>query len=77
MKKVRYIGYGYSGLTKGRVYDVIYYYSSKAGNFWDDVTVINDYGQENVYNIYDHKRNLLFKDGTQEYRNDIINEILE
>ena len=79
MKKVRYIGESNLRLelTNGKVYDVVSYYKSEKGIFWDDITLINDSGIAYIYDVCDFYEMPLFIDATEEYRNDIINEILE
>lgn len=71
MRKVRYLrGISY-GLTTNKVYDVIKYDKSD-----DVVVVIDDFGKSQVwYMVYDNT--VYFIDVTSEYRNSLINEILE
>lgn len=71
MRKVRYLrGISY-GLTTNKVYDVIKYDKSD-----DVVVVIDDFGKSQVwYMVYDNT--VYFIDVTSEYRNSVIDGIIE
>lgn len=77
MRKVKYIGnvFNYDNLTKGSVYDVIDYISDgKKGNY-DMIHIMVD-GEMDFCYISDIDYKPLFIDVTVEYRNGIIDEIL-
>lgn len=82
MKKVRYNftlpEYKKYGLSNNEVYDVIEYLNSGSGLYWDDICLINDYGEEYLYNLTEgyNDRESVFTDVTTEYRNEIIDDIL-
>lgn len=63
-----------SDVTDGKVYDVIKHKMSNSGLYWDELVIINDYGREQKFDLYN---TLSFRDVTAVYRNEIINEILK
>lgn len=78
MRKV--ICYGdYDGIDVRHmgIYDVVEYYISDKHSSLDTVTIINDRGIKQICYMKGWNGEELFKDYTIEYRNDIINTILE
>lgn len=79
MRKVKYIPathLAYSRLTIGKVYDVISYeYDLKLN--CNIIYIRNDEGVTDWYFASIHNDVSVFIDVTHEYRNDVINEILE
>lgn len=70
--KVRYIGtIYYNYLTTDNVYEVLEYSST-----YDKIRIVNDYGDNCNFNIYDCDRKPLFIDATAEIRCEVIDEIL-
>lgn len=83
MRKVRYKGLGFNikpGLTNYNVYDVVKHIHSEYGVFWDKLILINDYGEEASYDVYDQcdysNCRKFLEDVTHEYRNVVIDEIM-
>lgn len=84
MKKVKFIGdvqkYKTFNLTYGKVYDVIKYNRNVDNDFidkYDEIYIINNEGEDisHTFPVSDTYLNI-FQDVTSEYRNDIIDEIL-
>lgn len=70
IKRVKCLKSGYNGLTLNKVYDLIKYIHSVN---YDRITIITDHGIEKEY----YYRNWLFLDmTTEEYRSEVIDEIL-
>lgn len=80
MRKVKYIPtdfLSFKSLTPGKVYDVINYYKGENINY-DKVDVVNDLGNISCYYVYSSDNiTCILEDITSEYRNDIIDGILE
>lgn len=76
--KVRYIAERYldNRFTVGKVYDVVKYYKSN-GNRNDRVILIDDIGNEVISYMTEIFGRKIFLDVTLEYRNDVIDLILE
>lgn len=81
MRKVRYKAQEGSikpGLTDGEIYDVVKYTQGDYGNFWDELILINDYGMDQLYDMCEYTNSILFFDDvTTEFRNEVIDGILE
>lgn len=76
MIKVIFIGedFYYDKLAYGKTYDVIKFLDNKKRSECRIVLLVN--GNEECFRFTDYSGDLIFKDVTQEYRNDIINSIL-
>lgn len=72
IKKVKCKNAGYAGLTINKVYDVVEYIPTLSDLSYDRIIIINDYEMESDY-FY---RAWLFLDVTSEYRNEVIDNIL-
>lgn len=77
MSKVKFIGNlkNYTNLNRDEVYDVIQYIS-EADIFWDKIIIMIK-GKEVAYFLNDGNGYPIFKDVTIEYRNELIERILE
>lgn len=79
MKKVIFLGSTYSSLTIGKVYDVVKYnqgYKNQLGYSTASIVINNDFNDLLTYYIFTTFGDAIFKNITSEYRNDIINDIL-
>lgn len=78
-----YKSLGYTqDITYGKVYDLleylIYYEYVKYNDPSEDsIVIVNDEGISRTYSLYDFDQNPIFIEVTLEYRNEIIDEILE
>lgn len=80
MNKVKYIHEYkyYSSVTHNKVYDVIKYIFSDAGiEYLDRIVIINDENLKCDYYIYNGNKEELFIDAIEEYRNEVIDDILK
>lgn len=79
MSKVRYIGDDYyPDLTNGKVYDVLNILTTKYPNSnLERVCIINDYNIKGIFFLVGFDNTPFFVDVTKEYRNKIIDGILE
>lgn len=75
MKKVKFNKCDFSGnfnLTTDKIYDVIKSINVFEGVWIDKYVITNDVGLDVVF----RKSNMFFTDVTEQYRNEMINEIL-
>lgn len=64
-------------LTIGNIYDVIKYRSSKYGEYYDIITILNDNEIVENYYVMDSNEVRIFQDVSTEYRDNAIDNILE
>lgn len=75
MKKIIFLATNYRNITGGNIYDVTGYIPNKFGvSDFNMITIIDDVGVERSLTLFNN--NILFKDVTLEYRNIVIDEIL-
>lgn len=75
--KVKYISNNYFGnLTNGKIYTILGYNSTHF-IYLANINIVDDRGIQANYHIYGNNNEPLFEDATIEYRESIINDILE
>ena len=87
MRKFKWIyenkSLGYTqDITYGKVYDLLEYltyyeYVQYNDPTEDSIFIVNDEGIYRTYNLYDFDNNPIFIEVTLEYRNEVLDEILE
>lgn len=69
--------YRLEGVTVGNVYDVIEYMPDDTRSDFDKITILDDSGFKRNYYISDILNMIVFDDISVEFRNDIIDNILQ